>query len=814
MKLSAPGSLRLDRERLLQDVHDRLKERMPGLDASNPDPTDPGWLLMEQATWLAEQLSAELDRYPLSVLQQFLHLVGAEIEPAVPSLAVLSVVPREAGTMRVTRDRPADWRFFTPQTEDRDPIEFVLAEPEAPVAPMTARGIWWWDGTQLAEVTDADTNRADGAEGQVIQSGKPARSPAFDNERIDYRLIVTDPESALEQVNSAIAKLDEGNGAWLSLQAQRDGASGILIEARVTPNRALERAAGGSTAPGGDLLVPWEPIEGSTWTPPVRFVASPRLPLRLRGAEPMPGPEDGTLLVKNLPANILLSNLFEAAAAPLPRPVIDGIWNAIRRRDARLGGLRPTVTRTLEPTREGQPAPWIRAVVSANAWAHLTGTTPRAFTYVELPAAPRTEMTIRLALQWARPADTESMEVWALDGDGISEQPIPARESWTLPVPSLVDSQGLDHMQAVDIDVAPGQRGVLISTPQRPTAVLPNAIMVINAPLVPDGRDLVVERAVPEAASLLEEDIVGVEVMARLLRQPLGESSRAALSKLPLAHFTLPLGETIDDFSGIGLDEPAGRIVFNAPDHEGVVRDLRPNTVINLEWYRRTDGSVGEVEQGAIRYVEQAPSTRPHLTDCYNHAGAWFGSERETEIAARERMFSPTSDIPVVPGDWERAIRRELGARGRGWVVRCWGHTERSLLSGALWPLDNPDDEPETCRFHDALANAGPEVLTVVLGPKHELLGMPELDAARRVVESLIQRVRRRVPTIQRAVVTRFWPLTLETQERASQPLPCFSGPDLWGKGTLVGPQGRRLEPSDASLMLNAAVVEVVEVTE
>jgi hypothetical protein len=177
-------------------------------------------------------------------------------------------------------------------------------------------------------------------------------------------------------------------------------------------------------------------------------------------------------------------------------------------------------------------------------------------------------------------------------------------------------------------------------------------------------------------------------------------------------------------------------------------------------------------------------------------------------------MFSPTSDIPVVPGDWEQAIRRELGARGRGWVVRCWGHTERSLLSTACWPLDTPDDDPETRRFVAALASAGPETLTVVLGPETGLLSMAELDAARRAVQGLIDRVRRRVPTIQRAVVTRLWPLRLHATQAgtAKFPLPSFSGTELLDQGELEDPTGRRLSPSTASLMLNAAVVEVVGV--
>ncbi len=812
MKLSPPASLRLDRERLLQDVQDRLADRMPGLAGTDPDPTDPGWLLLEQATWLAEQLSGELDRYPLAVLQQFLHLVGARLEPAVPSLGVVVVDPREPGDIAVDRDQPSDWRFFTPQTETRDPIEFAPAEASAPVSPLRVNGLWWWDGTQLFEATAPQNPAAGPAEQSIAGRGAPQRSSAFDRERVDYRLVATEAETLLERVEAVIKRMREGNSAWLVLQARRQGDSEVVIEARVNPAAALERAAGGLVAPGGDLLVPWEPVEGSTWTPPVRFIKSTRLPLRLRGAEPMPGPEDGTLLIRGLPASLALDQLLIPTASPLPGPVVDAIWGALRRLDARLSGLRPQVTRSLEPpTAATEPAHWIRAVVSANAWARLASTTPRAFVYAELPPEARLGQQVRIALQWDRPMDAARFEAWPVDAAGLGDQPVDIREAWTLPVPSPTDAQGLDHVQALDLPTAPDQQGILLVLPLQPRAVLPNALLVINAPLVPDGRDVVVERSVPEPATLLEEDVVGPDVLEKLLQQPIGERCRALLAKLPLARFAVGAEAPIDDFAGIGLDSSSGQVVFNAPDADGDVRDFRPETSIAFTWYRRTDGSAGEVEPGAIRFVEQAPSQRPHLNDCINPAGTWFGSERESELDARERMFSPTSDLPVVPGDWERLIRRELGARARGWIVRCWGHPERSLLSTACWPLDDGAVDAESERFEVALGQSGPDTLTVVLGPSDRLLTLAELDAARRVVDAVVSRTRHRLPTIQQAEVTRLHPLVLRLAEgKAAPPLPCFSGPEM--AGPLSDRRGLTCSPPKAALLLNAAVVEIDEV--
>ena len=58
LRVPPPASLKLDREALLRDVRDRISERLPhyGPD-TEPDPTDPGWILLEQSAWLVEILS-------------------------------------------------------------------------------------------------------------------------------------------------------------------------------------------------------------------------------------------------------------------------------------------------------------------------------------------------------------------------------------------------------------------------------------------------------------------------------------------------------------------------------------------------------------------------------------------------------------------------------------------------------------------------------------------------------------------------------------------------------------------------------------
>ena len=68
MRVPPPGLLKVDRGLLLQDVRERLAERIPHYANLDQDPTDPGWLLLEQAAWLVELLSEQLDAYPYAAV--------------------------------------------------------------------------------------------------------------------------------------------------------------------------------------------------------------------------------------------------------------------------------------------------------------------------------------------------------------------------------------------------------------------------------------------------------------------------------------------------------------------------------------------------------------------------------------------------------------------------------------------------------------------------------------------------------------------------------------------------------------------------
>jgi hypothetical protein len=115
---------------LLRDIRDRLSQRIPAYGDDDIRPTDPGWLMIEEAAWMVELLSEQLDRYPLSVVRQLLHLMGAEPLPATPAVGLVCVKVAHGGILSTPHELPPSTRMFTAQTETRDLIEFRTFEPD------------------------------------------------------------------------------------------------------------------------------------------------------------------------------------------------------------------------------------------------------------------------------------------------------------------------------------------------------------------------------------------------------------------------------------------------------------------------------------------------------------------------------------------------------------------------------------------------------------------------------------------------------------------------------------------------------------
>lgn len=795
MRVTPPDVLKIDRNDLLRDVRERLDASAPAF-AGSFDPTNPAWLLLQETAWLVERLSERLDQWPWASLQQFAHLIGTRVRPASPSLGVVVVDPAEAGVLDVGGN-PARWRIFASRTEERGLVEFALAENGVSVEPLALGGTARLRDGELWSV-EPSVSRGASREGSVVWFGDETRSDVFASEVFRYHVRAVDASRVEAELREAVDRLfatrDPG---WLAIQVTRtDDANEVVVEARI--DVSLPRA---TVVPGrdDDVVSPWQPLDDSVWTPPVRVSQHPLLPPNLRGTRPLRTSE-GQLLVPGVPRNMLRNELLVRDARPAPSELPEVLWRTLLHLDRRLAGLQPAIRRgvLLEPT---ATLPWVDDALAGRAWDAVERVPDRTFAAVAIPPQP-TARVLRFA--WVIESGAALPAAGALaryEDVGLSTASLPCVPVWELDLPDPA-GQGLLRVHAVDVEVPQGATGVVLSLDGRAVGLFANAVLVIDAPVIRDGRTTIVSRAVPEPISLLFEDVVTPGTIARLGASALPASVRRVVSAIPTAMFMVDGREPIADFAGVDIEPSEGVVTLHAPDANGRTRALRRGQEVELRWYRRTTGAAGNVPTGAIDFVEQAPTTRPRLVAVSNPLPSAWGEDRERADEAVQRVFGPQIGLPVTSADWERLVRIELGSVAESWVVRVWGYAERTMLSHALWPASPNVDEVRD-RFVRELTTAGPDALVVVLGPKDAVLSEVQLDQARRVIESLVARWAERVPSVRRAVVSRLW--ALRADGLGDGTVPAYAPLGL--SGQLVDVTGRVAPIPQVEVLLNAAVV-------
>lgn len=782
MRVSPPTSLKLSADALLRDVRERLAELHPEVEATL-DPTHPAWLVLQESAWMVQALSEQLDRYPWAVLQQFAHLIGARLRPAQPSIGVVALQATQSGILSLDDD-PARWRFFAPRNENRGLIEFVLAEPDVPVRSGSMHTTCRIVNGELHRAAQPPTSPT------VATLGEHVPSAAFRSETFTWTLLASGVERLDALLTEAAERLAKARKVgWLRFDVTSDDRH-VRLQATLDVGRAF--ANGPAVSGGGDLTAAWGTLDDSTWTPPVRVADHPLLPRSMRGSRPLAGQEPGDLLVPDVPPGIATAELLVRDAQPAPAELIDAIWSTLVHIETRLGPLRPTAVRGVE-AQPDEPK-WIDSALRGHAWRTLVDRANLSIVQVELVPdvegpAPR--------VAWIDPGARQ--RVFALVNHQVEATPLPTRRVWEQNFP---DAQGVNHRVVVDsVDVPSDATGLLLVTDGTAHGALFNPALVVNAPVVRDGRRVTLQRAVPEPVHLLYKDIVTREVLEALARRGLHPSTAATLARLPVAVVTTP-SEALVDFEGTAVDPTDGLVVLNAPDEDGRIATLRRGERVQVAWYRRTDAETANLPPNSLRLVEQAPTTRPDLASVAHPLGTHFGLERESQEAAVQRVFGPTVPTPITPGDWERLIKAELGPRGEGLLVRVWGYSERSLMSTAIWPPAHVGDEATSTALAGALPTAGPETLLVAVGPQTGSLSAADLSWADAVVTGLVNTWSNRVPMITNALVTPLWPL------RCTSPLttPAYNLRGL--KGTLSDAKGRRCSPPAATLLLNAVIVE------
>lgn len=814
MRVPPPGLLKVDRGLLLQDVRERLAERIPHYANLDQDPTDPGWLLLEQAAWLVELLSEQLDAYPYAAVQQFVHMMGGHLLPAHPSVGVLLAEAATEGVLRLDERRPSPWRFFTTQTEDLDSVEFVPVEGDVPLRKLSFKSMCELSADELYLV-GPDVLGA-GVGGLSMWRAERRRSRVFTREEIWFDAVSNNPDGLIEALENALKQVEERRVGWLALRWERLAREKIRLIAEIRPEGAFARVAPAGIWMGGDLEGDWGTLDGSTWTPVVTIRRHPMLPPHLHDQFPLPGYEEGQILLTDVPDNFPVVELLERKASPMPESVIEAIWATLANNDSRLAVIKPAVRTTIRPPEvevDLEPA-WVAGAIASGVWSQLTQNQPKTVFHVGLDEIDKKASLARVAVVYEVPtgARLPKPQFYAIKEDGAIERTAVAfKERWRMPGPPLERSNMMPLIVSYDVTVDPKVVGLLMVCTQQPKGALLNTLLVANVPAVSDGRTTVIQRNVPTEYSLLYEDVVDRRVIEQLLQEPIPESAAAVLRALSVAYFTVVEQDAVKDYEGIKLDASEGSLTLNAPDARGVFRTFRPGARIRIEWYRRTDGAAGNRPADTVTLVEQPPTVVPRINATTNPLGTFFGADRESPEEAIDRMFGPAEGTPVMASDWERQVRQALGGKARGWFVRCWTYAERALVSTAFWPFPSPSSEPdaEVVRVEAALAEAGPDTLLVVLGPTDEVISDEDLDWARRATQRMVQRFSRRLPTIKHAIVTRFWPLKMQVPEDHDEvQVPCFEVAAM--DGEVQDLRGRPAgDLPKAVLVLNAAIASV-----
>jgi hypothetical protein len=816
VRVPPPGSLKLDRDLLLEDVRARISARLPQY-ADGADPTDPAWLLLEQAAWLAELHSQQLDRYPFQVVQYFVHMMGGELRPAHPALGVIVAQVISEGQIKLDPENPSEYRFFTGQTEERDAIEFVPVESLVDLRLAEVVSIVEIRHGELFVVAADDEPGPGDLEGHVVWRGGARRSRLFEAESIRYTIVTATPDKTLEELKDAITRLDERHLGWLKLTAEVADTDKVTMLAEIDPALAFQETVPGGLCPGGDIEGQWGTLDDSTWTPPVTIQEHGMLPPSLRGSRPMPGVEEGRMVIPDVPMNYSTADLLERRAEPIPGVVVDALWETIGNMNAKLGATRPRRER-LFSSKDGDVARepvWLAGALESGIWDRIGRAERQTVFHVAL-AEPRTRASrLRIALVFEGEAnEVPAIEVFGIDEAGrVTPAPVKVNVAWRLPLPSRDRQSAMELVVALDVAVDAKGTGVLVSTREPALGLFINPILVANMATVSDGRLVSPERNIPEPVTLLHENVVTEAVVAQLLEQAIPQDAAAVIRNFPIAWFEVDGADPIANWEGVSVDAAAGVMTMNAPDAEGQTRSLRPGDSITLAWYRRTDGAQGDVTAGEIELVEEGPGAEPSIFAVRNPLGTFYGADRESAESAVDRLFAPSQGTPVLPGDFERVVRQALGSRARGWDIRVWTYAERSLLSTSVWPIAAATEpmDPETARLIRDLPRHGPSTLLVAVGPRNGQMSADDLDWARKVVGRTIRDLSRRAPTIREAFVTRLWPLTLHVTQSEDAEQIVLPSHDLAAmRGRLVDTFGRAATPPAADLLLNGIVTRVV----
>ena len=302
-----------------------------------------------------------------------------------------------------------------------------------------------------------------------------------------------------------------------------------------------------------------------------------------------------------------MDELLERKSEPLPANVVNQSGNSVHM-DQKLATLKPTIARGVEIQMRKKEPSWVSDILNKGLWTELVDRSEQQYVHIDVEQFERKKGTFRVAfvLKGVREDAIPDIRVFGSEYEnGFQREPLQHRIAWRLRMPDPSGGQRMVLVVALDIELSANNNQILIATECQPLCTMVNAVMIAMR-----RRSLMVEisgSAIPEPINLLFDDVVNKDVVGHLLRDNIPADTARILSKLPVAYFEISGAAAIQDFEGVWLYPTAvsgegAMLRINAPDDSGYQRKIRPGKAVTFNWYRRTDGSFGNVPSGAIRY--------------------------------------------------------------------------------------------------------------------------------------------------------------------------------------------------------------------
>ncbi len=804
MRFPSPTPTTLKRAELLDYVREELRRRYPSFAGVMDIPGDPGWMLLEQAAWMAQATSEVLSEQPREVIEYLLALLGRDLRPATPAIGVVALQVEQHGCLD-NREAPA---LFAPTTSGREQVDFALVERLVPLVVGRITGCYRLTRGQLV---GQHVERVDFPHGQVLLRPRERDLSLVDKERIVYRIERhLDPvlEGVLDKLVAAFSTGSAADVGWLSASWETRGA-GIDLTLEI------------------DVAAPF-PEEGvdrrphtfgriADWRPEV--LTRPGLP----GVAAVLDSSGLPALLECPPETPARELVRPGAVAPDPFP--QALWEHVRVILANDGQQLPHAPSWTRAVTSAERTPrWLQELPFTSHWARISESSG-ALLSLKVPQLPRDgELRVALVLDGAA-VDYRPPLIEVLLANGTAGR-VDAEWSAVLPRPRAL-GPGVAHVAVYRLTaehVRPLGTVVLHQVRQGPNgggrllgAIL-NPALVLNAPEGHDGRTVRVGLKAGEI-DLLWPDLVDQRVLARVAEGFPGATARPLremLDRLEVAKLSVRkqgvLQEELRDWSRMRLDPSVGRAQFGVPDHRGE-RALPAGVDVQVRSYRRTSGARGNLDEGQVIGFEQAETDRPRILGVTNPLPTHLGEDTESASQAVYRMFGPErGEVPTVPSDLERIARDGLGPDEQGWMVRVWTHAERVLLDARFWGEEQGPDwiQRGVGRARKRLDELGPHGLLVAIGDPDRLVDEARFVALSAGIQRRIEALADRVPYLRGCVVVPIQPLTLHTREDEAPELPCFR-PDRLGVGTVVplGSDAAFAPKEGVNLWLDAAVTDV-----